>query len=419
MVHFFYMNPKRTPDLSPLYAPLRVLLACGLAGGLFVAGYVYGRGPGMLEGSAAGLSLGENADVPPELANDLDFATFWKVWSLIREKYVDQPVSDQDLYYGALQGLLYGLKDPYSTYFTPKMAEEFDQEMAGTFFGIGAEIGLNEDGQIVIIAPLPDTPASNAGVMAGDRILTIDGEDTTGMYVSTAVSKIRGEKDTSVSLQLIAPGAAEPRTVSITRGEIELKSVKWEVRPDNIGVIEVNIFNEDTESLFAQAAEEMRKANVKGIVLDLRNNPGGYLDGATNLAGYWIGSQTAVLEEVRGQQVSLPASGDARFAKTPTVVLVNGGSASASEILAGALQDYGNATVIGEQTFGKGSVQEYQYLDDGSAVKITVARWLTPKGRSIDGEGIAPDQTVTFSVDDYHANKDPQLDAAFSFLAQK
>ncbi len=419
MVHFFYMSLKSLGQGGVLTTPVRVLLGCGGAVLFFVIGYGYGRGPGLLEAAGNDSLLGHVRVIPSSIADEVDFSLFWQVWALLREKYVDQPISDQDLFYGALQGLVYGLEDPYSTYFTPEMAESFQQELSGSFFGIGAEIGLNADGEIAVIAPLPETPASTAGLVAGDRILAIDGIVTTGMTVNEAVSRIRGEEGTTVVLSILSDGMQEPRDVSITRREIHVDSVKWTVRDDGIGVVTVSMFNEDTFALFAQAADELEKAQVKGIVLDLRNNPGGYLDGALDLAGYWIGTSSAVLEEVRGERSALDAMGDSRFANISTVVLVNGGSASASEILAGALQDYQKAIIIGEQTFGKGSVQEYEDLADGSAIKITVARWLTPNGRSIDKAGITPDQEVTLTLDDIHAKNDPQFSAALNFLTQK
>ncbi len=402
-----------------LWMPVKIFLCVGAAGALFFGGYVYGKGPELFYDTQAEEIFGTTVTVPADIAQDVDFTLFWQVWALVREKYVDQPVSDEDLFEGALQGLLYGLKDPYSTYFTPEMAEDFSEELSGTFFGIGAELGLNDEGSLVVVAPIADTPAENAGVRAGDVILSIDGVDTAGMTVSEAVGKIRGEKGTNVTLVLFGTEDADSRTVTITRDEIKNHSVKTTIRPDGIGVVSVSVFGDDTIAGFAEAADTLQNAHVKGIIVDLRNNPGGYLDAAIALSGYWTGNQTVVQEEIRGDRTAFPGDGDARFANTPTVVLVNGGSASASEIFSGALQDYGLATLIGEQTFGKGSVQEYQDLPDGSAVKITVARWLTPQGRSIDKAGITPDQVVTRTLDDYHANLDPQLDAAISFFTTK
>ena len=205
--------------------------------------------------------------------------------------------------------------------------------------------------------------------------------------------------------------------MSIVRDEIKIDSVTWEVRDDGIAVLSINVFNADTPRLFAQAVEEIQEQGSEELIVDLRNNPGGLLDASIILAGYWVGDKVVVIEDTGEDKTDLRGQGVPLLAETQTVVLVNGGSASASEILAGALQDYDKATVIGEQTFGKGSVQEYHELPDGSAVKITVARWLTPLGRSIDEEGIAPDQVVPYSLDETHADSDPQLEAAVDFLA--
>lgn len=413
------MAAKPNTSWRALWMPVKVFFGLGAAGALFFGGYLYGRGPELLGNARAQSVFGTTVTVPADIAQDVDFDLFWQVWSLVREKYVDQPVADKDIFYGALQGLLYGLHDPYSTFFTPEMAEDFSQELSGSFFGIGAELGLSDAGALVVVAPIADTPADVAGVRAGDLIIAIDGTDTAGMTVSEAVGYIRGEKGTPVTLMLLSEGDTDSHSVTITRDEIHNDSVKVTVRPDGIGVVSISVFGDDTISGFAKAADTLEQAQVKGIVLDLRNNPGGYLEAAIALSGYWTGDKTVVQEEVRGERTELPGDGDARFAGIPTVILVNGGSASASEILSGSLQDYGLATLIGEQTFGKGSVQELQDFPDGSAVKITVARWLTPKGRSIDKQGIAPDQEVALTVDDYHAKLDPQLDAAIRFFTTK
>lgn len=397
---------------SPLAAPLKALFVLGVAAFFFVFGYTLGTVDGRGEGGLGGF-IGKYQNPPRTAGADVDFSLFWDVWRMVEQQYVDQPVTDEDLYYGALQGLVWGLGDPYSTFFTPEMAEEFAQELEGSFFGIGAEIGLDDSGSIVVIAPLPGTPADVAGVKAGDHILFVDDNDTAGMTVNEAVQLIRGDKGTKVVLTMYREGTAEPFDIEIERDEISIDSVTWEVRDDGIAVITVTMFNEDTVRLFDKAVKEIADAGSKKLILDLRNNPGGYLDGAVTLGGYWIDGQTVVVEEVRGERQEFPADGPNKLADIPTVVLVNGGSASASEILAGALQDLNKAELIGEQTFGKGSVQEYHELPDGSAIKITVARWLTPLGRSIEEEGIAPDQVITPSE---NAEEDPQLDAAVRFL---
>lgn len=397
---------------SPLAVPLKVLFVLGVAAFFFVFGYTLGAVDERSDDGVGGL-IGKYQNPSRTSGANVDFGMFWDVWRMVEQQYVDQPVADEDLYYGALQGLVWGLGDPYSTFFTPEMAKEFAQELEGSFFGIGAEIGLDDGGSVVVIAPLPGTPADEAGVKAGDHILFIDETDTAGMSVTEAVQLIRGDKGTKVVLTMYREGTPEPFDIEIERDEISVDSVTWEVREDGIAVITVTMFNEDTVRLFDKAVKEMLAAGSDQLILDLRNNPGGFLDGAITLAGYWIDGQTVVIEEVRGERQEFPAGGPNKLANIETVVLVNGGSASASEILAGALQDLNKAELIGEQTFGKGSVQEYHELADGSAVKITVARWLTPLGRSIDEEGIAPDQVIAPSE---NAEEDSQLDTAVRFL---
>jgi carboxyl-terminal processing protease len=383
---------------------------------VFSGGFIAGRVPSVNGAAPTSDTIANMGALPPFTMKDVDFNMFWDVWKLAKSQYVDQPVSDKDLFYGALDGLVFGLKDRYSTFFDPDGAQAFNDELDGTFFGIGAQIGLDKDGFVTVIAPLPGTPADKAGIMAEDHILAIDTVDTTGMSVDEAVKKIRGEKGTPVKLMILSKNAKTPKAVEIVRDEISVKSVTWKVRDDGIAVITVTIFNEDTSELFAEAVTDILKKDARGLIVDLRNDPGGLLDSAINLAGYWMDGKTAVMEEIRGKRTETIARGNNLLAKMPTIVLVNGGSASASEILSGALQDYHFASLVGEKTFGKGSVQEYHDLPDGSAVKITVARWLTPLGRSIDKEGIMPDTVVPFTVEDLHANRDPQLQKALDLL---
>ena len=393
---------------SPLAAPLRVLGIVFCAGALVVAGYLLGNPGAVTSNSNASIDVvNTGGDQPGWVTRELDFGTFWDVWEHIRTNYVDQPVAEGDLYYGALQGLLASLDDPYSMYFTPSEAEEFSQELAGSFFGIGAEIGMKDE-RIVVIAPLAGTPAERSGMLAGDAIIAIDDVSTIDMTVSEAVDRIRGPRDTEVVLTLSRDSAAEAFDVAIMRDEITVQSVKAELRDDGIGVVTVSLFNDDTSAIFEDVAQDMVSRGATGIIVDVRNNPGGLLDAAIAMAGFWVDGQTVVIEEIRGERDEYQADGIAYFADVPTVVLVNGGSASASEILAGALQDY---------DVGKGSVQEYYELPDGSAIKMTIARWLTPLGRSIDDIGITPDVIVSYTEEDYHAGNDPQFDAAVDFLA--
>lgn len=413
-------SSRMLPILPPISARAKLfigLISLGAAAVFFCVGYAVGQEPeGLSKLLGFGQVQGTHEDTPAWLSADVDFEMFWDVWDLVKAQYVDQPISDKDLFYGALEGLVWGLDDPYSTFFTPQLAEEFNEQLSGKFFGIGAEIGLDDQGNIVVVAPLAETPADRAGVLAGDRILFIDDLDTFGMAVNEAVTKIRGAKGTTVVLTVGRPNQ-ELLKIEIVRDEIRINSVKWSVRADGIGVINVSVFNEDTPPLFAQAVRELQDQGVDELIVDLRNNPGGLLDASIILAGYWVGDDVVVIEDTGEDQDELLGEGLPVLAEIETVVLVNGGSASASEILAGALQDYNEAEIIGEQTFGKGSVQEYHDLPDGSAVKITVARWLTPLGRSIDKEGIVPDQVVVYSPDEAHADSDSQLQAAVDFLA--
>lgn len=348
-------------------------------------------------------------------SSDADFKTFWEVWDLVQDAYYRQPVSETDLYYGALEGMLWSLNDPYSLFFPPEQADEFNNELEGVFYGIGAEIGKKND-VVVVIAPLSGSPAEQAGLMAGDEIWYVDDVDIFNYSVNEAVQIIRGEIGTEVVLTVSRDGADDLIEIPIIRDEIQISSVEWEIRDDGIAVIEISMFNEETTDLFTQAAREALAAGVTGLVIDLRNDPGGLLTAAINVAGFWTSDMPAVQQRVQGDVQTYNSSGNGWLSNIPTVVLVNAGSASASEILAGALQDYGYATVIGEQTFGKGSVQEYYELPDGSAVKITVAEWLTALGRSINEVGITPDIEVEYTIEQYEAGETPQLDAAIDFL---
>lgn len=346
---------------------------------------------------------------------EIDTTLYSRVWNLLQTSYVHKPVSDTDLFYGSLSGMVSGIGDPYTVFFKPKEAEKFTTDLSGKFYGIGAEIGIKKE-QLLVIAPLPETPAERAGLKSGDLLLSIDGTDTFGMSVEAAVDKIRGKKGTNVVLTIYREGAKDKQDITIMRDEIKIKSVKWEIA-DGIATISIAQFGADTAPLFAQALEDARKQNVKGYLIDLRNNPGGFLDTSVTMASQWIKEGIIVREKFNdGSEETYARAGDLKLLGKPTVVLVNGYSASASEILAGALQDFGVATIIGEKTYGKGSVQTIEDLPDGSAVKITVAEWYTPKGRSINKQGIVPDIDLKRGDD---PKKDEQKDKALEVLKEK
>lgn len=364
--------------------------------------------PGTVENLGGGL--------PTYLTKDVDFNLFWEVWDLVRSKYYQKDVPDTKLFYGSLAGIVASLDDPYSVFLTPTDTTEFENEIKGSFEGIGAEIGM-KDNNLTIISPLPDSPAIKAGLRPKDIIVEINGKDASAMSLDQAISQIRGKKGTKVNLLIYREGFSSPKEFIIVRDAIVVKSVTWEQK-GNVAHIKMRQFNDDTLPLFEGIIAEIAKnSGIKGIILDLRNNPGGYLQSAIDIAGEWIDSETVVSEKLRsGEEIKHRSERKARLDKYPTVVLVNGGSASASEIVAGALQDLSFAKIVGEKTFGKGSVQDLTQLEDGSSVKLTIAKWFTPKGRSIDEAGIEPDIEIELTDEDYNKDRDPQLDKAMELL---
>lgn len=355
-----------------------------------------------------------------KLTQDIDFNLFWNVWDQLKAKYVDKDkLDDKTMFYGAVQGMVESIGDPYTVFMEPKAAKEFSDDLAGTFEGIGAEIG-KKDGIITIVAPLADMPAEKAGLQAGDKIYAIDGQPTMDFEIDQAVSKIRGKKGTEVVLTIFRKGFEKARDFKITRQTILVKSVKTKMRNDGIFVITITNFNDDTSELFKKAAQEAIEKNPKGIILDLRNNPGGYLETSIDVASEWIDYGVIVTEQFNEEKKNeYFHRGRARLKDFPTSVIVNQGSASASEIVAGALKDTGKAVIVGMKTFGKGSVQTLEDMQDGSSVKITVAKWLTPKGYNINQQGIIPDIEIDLTQEDYDKDADPQMDKAAEILINK
>lgn len=399
------------PKILVIYVGLALLAASFFAGS-----YVgYHRGERAVVPQGQGHIINAEQKTPDFLSKDVDFGLYWRIWNLLKDRYVKRPVSDTELFYGSLRGMVGSLGDPYTVFFDPETTKLFKQELAGKFEGIGAQIGMKDD-VLTIIAPLPNSPAERIGLKADDQVVKIDGTSTLGMTVDEAVSRIKGPKDTKVTLTITRTGWKDPRDFVITRAEITVKSVETKMRDDGIAVVDIFEFGDTTSADFEQAVLELIVKNPKGIILDLRNNPGGYLTAAVDTAGAWIPEGEVVVVEQNKDRTEYPSPGSAQFKGIPTVVLVNGGSASGAEILAGALQDYQYGYLIGTQTFGKGSVQDYQELPDGSAVKFTIAEWLTPLGRSINKVGIAPDEVVKFTEDEAKADQDPQMDRAVEFL---
>lgn len=322
---------------------------------------------------------------------EVKFGQFWDVWDKIKDKYVEQPVKDTDLFYGAIEGLVGGLNDPYSVYFPPTEAQEFVKDLEGEFEGIGAEIGM-KDNQLTVIAPLRGSPAEKAGLKPGDQIYKINGEEAFGLKVDEAVQKIRGPKGTPVKLTIGREGEDKVIELTIIRDVISVPTAIWEKKDNQIAYLRVSYFNGETFGQFDKAVKEMIAYDPKGIVLDLRSNPGGYLETAVAVASEWIEKGDIVKEKFNsGEENKYPTIGKHRLAGIKTIVLVDENSASGSEIVAGALQDYNAATLLGNKTYGKGSVQDFEVLSDGSALKLTIAKWFTPKDRQIEKLGVTPD----------------------------
>lgn len=355
-----------------------------------------------------------------KLVQDIDFNLFWEVWDTLKIDYVDQEkVNEKQMFYGALQGMVASIGDPYTVFLDPSKTREFEEDMSGSFEGIGAEIGIRDE-ILTIIAPLEGTPADKAGLLSGDKVYAINNETTMGVSIDEAVRRIRGPKGTEVILTIGRDKMDEVKDYSIKRDVIIIESIKTEMRKDGIFYLRISSFNDDTLNLFKKAVNDIISENPKGIILDLRNNPGGYLDTSVELASEWIEEGVIVNEEFdKEQKNEYLARGKARLKDFETVVLINRGSASASEIMAGALQDYKKAILVGEQTFGKGSVQILEEFSDGSTAKITVAKWMTPEGRDINKEGITPDVIVELTLEDYQENKDPQLEKAVELINSK
>lgn len=381
-------------------------------------------GLGMLFGRSTDQSITKPAEggevtgkdtIPEYLTKDVDFDVFWDAWELIQEHYVDQPINETQMLYGALTGLTASVGDPHTVFFDPDTTESFQQELNGSFEGIGAEIAIKNN-QLLIVSPLDGSPAKDAGIRSGDKIYAIDGQDTAGMSLDQAVSLIRGPKGTEVVLTISRDGLEDVQEIVIVRDTIDINSVELRFQ-DDVAVLELSYFHEDTLGDFNDAVKEIIEKNPKGIILDMRGNPGGFLDSAVAIASEWVEDGVIVYEKDSEERLTEhDAVGTARLAGYPTVVLINGGSASGSEIVAGALQDYGIAQVLGEQSFGKGSVQTLIPLDDGSSIKITIAKWLTPNKNTIEEQGITPEIEVELTEEDFNNDRDPQLDRALELL---
>lgn len=354
------------------------------------------------------------------ITKKVDFGTFWTAWNVLNEKYVAlDGTNDQDKVWGAIKGLTSSLGDPYTVFMPPSEAEIFEGDIKGNFSGVGMEIGIR-DGFLTVVAPLKNTPAEKAGIKSGDKIIKIDNELATDFNTEKAVRLIRGEKGTPVKLTISRDGVDDLLDITIIRDNIDIPTIDTEIK-DGVFIISLYNFSAVSSNLFREALREfVEDSNTNKLILDLRGNPGGYMEAAIDMASWFLPAGKIVVTENFGENTEERIhrsrgynifNNNLKFA-----ILVNAGSASASEILAGALQEHGIAKVVGTQTFGKGSVQELVKITPDTALKVTVARWFTPNGNSISKNGLTPDYEVELTVEDFEAGKDPQLDKAIEVL---
>lgn len=349
-----------------------------------------------------------------------DFSPFWEVWNTINEKYPKaDKITDQNRIYGAISGLVGSLEDPYSVFFSPDDAQAFEEEIAGNFTGVGMEVGI-KDKILTVIAPLKNTPAYRANIKPGDKIIKIDETSAVGMSIEKAIKLIRGEKGTTITLTIVREGEKEPIEIKIIRDTINIPTLDSELRSDGVFVIKLYSFSANSANLFRNAIKKFAEAKTDKLLLDLRGNPGGYLSSAVDISSWFLPKgKIIVIEDYNKdkKQTAFRSKGYNAFNDNlKFVILINGGSASASEIVAGAMQDHGRAKLVGTQSFGKGSVQEAIKITPDTLLKITVAKWLTPNGNLIAEKGLTPDYKVEITKADLDAKADPQLKKAIEIL---
>ncbi len=395
---------------------LVVIVAVVLAGGIFLGGMYFGAQRRSEASLVSGVS---NTEVPSAVL--ADFEPFWKVWNIIDEKYPGaSSVSAQDRVYGAIKGLMGSIGDPYSVFFPPQDSKDFSDTISGSFEGIGMEVGI-KDKMLTVVAPLKNTPAEKAGIKAGDKVLKIDGVTTNDMSVDKAVDLIRGKRGTTVKLEIYRVGEDKPREISVVRDTISIPTLDTELRADGVFVISLYNFSASSAGLMEGALREFKASGSKELVIDLRGNPGGYLDAAVDMASFFLPEGDTVVTEDFGTNGSPKVYRSRGYdlldlKNIKVALLADKGSASASEILAGALQQHGVAKLFGETTYGKGSVQEVLDVTSDTTMKITVAKWLTPDGTWISEHGLTPDVPVEFTEADSAAHKDPVMDRAVQYL---
>jgi len=345
------------------------------------------------------------------------FQPFWEAWNIVHDEYVDQPVDDTALMQGAIRGMMESLGDEHSTYMDPKTFDDANAGLAGEYEGIGAWVDTTAD-YLTIISPIPGSPAEAVGLQSGDKIIAIDGEDMTGIDAELVRQKVLGPAGSTVVLTIAREGETKPLDFTITRDKIVVKSASGEMLDDGIGYVQITTFGDNTTSELRATLKDLMAQDPKGLVIDLRNNGGGYLQTAVEVGSEFIGDGVILYEQYGdGKRTTYQALKNGQATDIPLVVLINEGTASASEIVAGAIQDHGRGQLVGVTSYGKGSVQNWVPLSNNQgAVRVTIAKWLTPNERTIHGEGLQPDVVVEISDEDRQAGRDPQLDKAVEVL---
>ncbi len=365
--------------------------------------------------ATTGSQPGNEPDRLPEQPKE--FRVFWEAWRALQQDYYGELPSNQEMTYGAIRGVLELLDDENTTFLDPQSAEFFSVDLTGTFEGIGARVDLAPGGGVLIVEPFEGQPAYEAGIQRGDIIVEVDGQDVTDLPLSDAIQLIRGPKGTKVRLLIKRSGEPDLIEIEVVRDRIEIPIVESKMLDHGIAYLKLGEFNGRSPELVRRALRELLRQKPKGLILDLRGNPGGFLDAAVEIGSQFVGKGNILIERFKdGKAQEYPARPGGLATDIPLAVLVNDGSASASEIVAGAIQDAGRGPLIGVTTFGKGSVQVPHRLSDGSMLRVTIARWFTPKGRGIDGIGLEPDIVVERTLEDRAAGRDPQLDRAVEYL---
>jgi carboxyl-terminal processing protease len=395
------------------------LLAGGFSGGFLTGHFLQAGNLGPV--SAGPLPTAPTVPAQAQTATPQDlqnlFKPFWEAWQIIHQQYVDQPVDDTKLMEGAIRGMMESLGDPHSTYMDPQTYKDATSQLAGSYEGIGATVDTT--GQfLTIISTFPGSPAEKAGLQSGDQIIAVDNKDVSGLNPELVRQKVIGPAGSTVHLTVSRKGVAAPLQFDVTRAKIVMASASGKMLPNGIAYVQITTFGENTTKELTGTLNTLLPQHPKGLILDLRDNGGGYLQTAVEVVSQFLDKGTVLYEQYGdGSKKEYSVNPGGMATKIPMVVLINEGTASASEITAGALQDYGRAKLVGVVSYGKGSVQNWVPIsNDQGAVRVTIARWLTPKGRQIDKKGLTPDVYVQRTIQDRQANRDPQLDAAVQTL---